>query len=89
MSRSISWARCLTVVTAESGLPRFLKNWYINNMTTVSLQTRNPFLPSTTTQMRFCDVTVTISGHHHHATEFVDVFLAFDDKIGKWHGSKK
>ena len=25
VSRSISWARCLPVVTAESGQPRFLK----------------------------------------------------------------
>ena len=27
--RSIYWARCLPVVTAESWLPRFLKNWHI------------------------------------------------------------
>ena len=26
VSRSISWARCLPAVTAESGQPRFLKN---------------------------------------------------------------
>ena len=31
VSRSISWARCLPVVTAESGLPRFLKNWHISS----------------------------------------------------------
>ena len=29
--RSISWARCLPLVTAESGYPRFLKNWYISS----------------------------------------------------------
>ena len=31
VSRSISWARCLSVVTAESGWPRFLKNWHISS----------------------------------------------------------
>ena len=58
-------------------------------MTALSLETRNPFLLSTTTEMRFCDVTVTINGHHHQATKFLDEFLEFDDKIGMWHGSKE
>ena len=31
VSRSISWARGLPVVTAESGWPRFLKNWHISS----------------------------------------------------------
>ena len=31
VSRLIFWARCLPVVTAESGLPRFLKNWHISS----------------------------------------------------------
>ena len=31
VSRSISWARCLPVITAESGQPRFLKNWHISS----------------------------------------------------------
>ena len=31
VSRSISWARCLPLVTAESGWPRFLKNWHISS----------------------------------------------------------
>ena len=31
VSRSISWARCLPVVTAASGSPRFLKNWHISS----------------------------------------------------------
>ena len=31
VSRSISWARCLPVATAESGYPRFWKNWHISS----------------------------------------------------------
>ena len=31
VSRSISWARCLPVVTAESGNPCFLKDWHISS----------------------------------------------------------
>ena len=31
VSRWFYWARCLRVVTAESGLPRFLKNWHISS----------------------------------------------------------
>ena len=31
VSRSISWAQCLPVVRAESGQPRFLKNWHISS----------------------------------------------------------
>ena len=31
VSRLIFWAQCLPVVTAESGLPRFLKNWHISS----------------------------------------------------------
>ena len=31
VSRSFSWAQCLPVVTAESGLSRFFKNWYISS----------------------------------------------------------
>ena len=58
-------------------------------MTTLSLETRYPFLLSTTTEMRFYDVTVTISGNHHQATEFLDEFLEFDDKIGMWYSSKE
>ena len=30
VSRSISWSRCLPVVTAESVEQRFLKNWHIS-----------------------------------------------------------
>ena len=30
VSRSISWALCLPVVTEESGWARFLKNWHIS-----------------------------------------------------------
>ena len=58
-------------------------------MSTLSLETRNPFLLSTTRETRFCDVKVTISGHHHQDTKFLDEFLEFDDKIGMWHGSKE
>ena len=31
VSGSISWERCLPVVTAESGESRFLKNWHISS----------------------------------------------------------
>ena len=31
VSRLISWAQCLPVVTAESGWPHFLKNWHISS----------------------------------------------------------
>ena len=31
VSWAISWERCLPVITAESGQPRFLKNWHISS----------------------------------------------------------
>ena len=31
ISRSISWVRCVPVVTAKSGWLRFLKNWHISS----------------------------------------------------------